>query len=135
MSVPSTEVLAAHQLRCAALRDDHAKELASHIVREKTLAILREDRRHEAPFDHVHVQEPAEEKVVVELLAELTLAADCVERHQERRLEQPLGPDRGPPDLRIHRAEHRREIAQRGVSKLLGWLEAGGRLVRGPPET
>ena len=113
------EVLTAHKLRRARLRDDHPKELAGDIVREKTLAILREDRRNEALLDHVHVHEPAKEQVVVELLAELALAADRVERHQQRRLQQPLGRDRRPPELGIHRAEGRGELGQRRVSKLL----------------
>lgn len=97
----------------------YAKELASDVVREKALAVLREDRRNEALLDHVHVHEPAEEQVVVELLAELTLASDRVESHQQRRLEQSLGRDGRSPDLGIHRAEHGRELAERGVRQLL----------------
>ena len=60
----------------------------------------------------VHVQEPAEQQVVVELLAEQPLRAHRVQRDQQRRLEQPLGRDRGAADRCVHRIElsaHRRE--------------------------
>ena len=66
-------------------------------------------RRVEARLDHVHVEEPAEQQVVVELLAEQPLASHGVQRHQQRRLQQPLGRDRRPPHAAVHRVEHRRQ--------------------------
>jgi hypothetical protein len=113
------EVLAAHQLRGSRLRDHGAEELAGDVVRQESVAIFREDRRDEALLDHVHVEEPTKEQVVVELLAELPLAPHRVERHQQRRLEQPLRRDRRTPRPRVHRVEHRGQARERLVRQLL----------------
>ena len=61
------------------------------------------------------VQEPFEEQVVTQALAELALAADRVEGHQQARLEQVLGRDRGPAPLRVHGVEDRAQLGQRRV--------------------
>src|SRR4051812_6740702 len=91
MSVPSTE-------KCSRLTKPAAfacptfrtKELPGHVVRDETIAILREHRRIEARLLHVHVEEPTKQKVVVALLAELPLAPHRVERDQKHRLQQTL---------------------------------------------
>src|SRR5262249_36841630 len=57
--------------------------------------------------DHVHVQEPAKQQVVTELLAQQPLAAHRVECHQHHRLEQPLGWNRRTTNRAVHRVEGR----------------------------
>src|SRR5262252_3630583 len=81
--------------------------------------VLRECTRIEPPLRHVHVQEPAKEKVVVELLAEETLAAHRVEGHQQRRLEQSFGRDGRPAHLRVHPIECNCEVRQCHIDELL----------------
>ena len=74
----------------------------------------------------VQIQEPAEQKVVIQLLAKHPLTAHRVQRHQERGFQQPLRRNRGSPHITIHLLEQRREffehyISQRLIS-LIGWL-------------
>jgi hypothetical protein len=79
------EVVGAHQPRLVSLLDDGPQELARRVVNDQPVAVVREDRRHEARLAHVHVEQPAEEQVVVELLAELPLAAHRVQRDLQLR--------------------------------------------------
>jgi hypothetical protein len=102
------EVVGAHQLRPASMIDDRPQKLPGRVVDQQAVAVVSEDRRHEALFDHVHVEEPAEEQVVVELLAELSLAANRVQRDQQHRRKKPLWRDRGPTALRVHGVQDRR---------------------------
>ena len=96
------EVLAAHEALSPGALDDRAEEVRRDLVLEQALAVEREDRPVEDLLGHVHVEKPAVEQVVAELLAEHPLAPDTVERHQHARLQEPLGRDRGPSG----RAEH-----------------------------
>src|SRR5262252_1307909 len=108
------------QKPCTASLLDHASEETLGDVRlDKTLPVLRECTRIEPPLRHVHVQEPAKEKVVVELLAEETLAAHRVEGHQQRRLEQSFGRDGRPAHLRVHPIECNCEVRQCHIDELL----------------
>ena len=112
ISVPSTvKCSSAHQAaRRRAWLDDRARRTAAATSCSSSRSrFLREHGRVEARLGHVHVEEPAKQQVVVELLAELPLAAHRVQRHQQRRLQQPLGRDRRPPACRVHRVERRRE--------------------------
>ena len=113
------EVVVAHQPRRAGLCDDGQEELACHLVRDQPVAVLGENGRNEALFDHVHVEEPPEQQVVVELLAEEPLAAHGVERHQQHRFQKTLRRNRRPTVRRVHRVEHRRQLRQRPVGQLL----------------
>src|SRR6267143_2054351 len=89
------------------------------MVLHQPLPIFRERFLHEALLVQIHVEEPAEQQVVVELLAEERLAPHRVERHQQRRLEQPLRRNRGPTDRAVHLVEHSRQLPQRRVRQLL----------------
>lgn len=101
-------------------RLDHgAKELPGRVARHEPIPILREDRRIEARLLHIHIEEPAKHEVVVELLAELPLAAHRVQRDEQHRFEQPLGRDRGSPHRRVHLVEHGRQLRERCVRQLL----------------
>src|SRR5512133_3844410 len=113
------EVLVAHEAGAASRLHDLGEELRRHFMFEQSLPVPREGRVVEALLDAIHVEEPAEQQVVVELLAEEPLAAHAVERHQQRRLQEPLGRDRGPADFAVHRVERRRERRQRLVGERL----------------
>ena len=82
------------------------------IVLEQAFSVLAEHACVERPLGEVHVEEPAEQHVVAELLAELTLASDRVERHQEHRLQQALWRDRWSAPVRVHALEHGVELMQ-----------------------
>jgi hypothetical protein len=103
------------------------EELLPDFVLQETLAILGEDGRVEARLDRVHVQEPAEQQVVLQLLAERSLRPRRVECDQQGRLQQPLGRDRWTTVLSVHAVEHRREIRERLVSQALDRPQRMGR--------
>jgi hypothetical protein len=84
-------------------------------VFEEPSPVLGEAGGIEGRVLQVEVHEPLEEEVVLQAFAELALAADRVERHQERRLEEVLGRDGGPADDGIHLAEDRREFLEDGL--------------------
>src|SRR5260370_42126382 len=96
------EVFAAHQAKCTGMLNHSSEELARNVVFHKSLAVLRECRVVEAGLNGVHVEKPPKKKVVVQLLAEQTLASDGVEGHQQRRLQEPLRWNRRPAYRAIH---------------------------------
>src|SRR5262245_36744158 len=73
----------------------------------------------EALLVRFHVQEPAEQQVVVELLAKQPLTANRVQRHQQRGLEQSLGRYRRPSHATVHLVENRRQLLEHPVGYLL----------------
>ena len=113
-----------------ALRLGHhlAEEGARYVVGEQALTVLREAGGVERLVCDVEVEEPFEEQVVAQPLAELTLTADRVERDQQARLEQVLGRDRGAPAAAVHRADEWRELRQRRIDDR---LDAADRVVVG----
>src|SRR5208282_452558 len=84
----------------------------------------------EARFVPVQIQEPAEQQVIIQLLAEHSLAAHCIKRHQQRGFQQSLRRDRGPAYLTVHLLEHRREFFERYPSQR---LDQSNRMVGGYP--
>ena len=77
------------------LREEGARD----VVGEQALAVLREAGGVERLVADVEVEEPLEEQVVAQPLAELALAADRIERDQQARLEQVLGRELGTPGM------------------------------------
>jgi hypothetical protein len=71
----------------------------------------------EAGLVHLRIQEPAEQQVVVELLAKQPLAAHRVQRHQQRGFQQPLGRQRRSPHRAVHLIEHRRKFLERSLGQ------------------
>jgi MFS family permease len=72
---------------------DHAAEkLARHFMLQQPLAIGAKAGMVEARLIQLQVQEPAKQKVVVELLAQQPLAAHRMQRHQQGRLQPGLPP-------------------------------------------
>ena len=113
MSVPSTEKCSSDKsaatLGCAKHR---AQELGRDLALEQPVAVLGEHRH--VPHRVVDAQpdEPAEQEIVVQLLHELPLRADRVERLQQQGAQQLLRRDRRPPVQRIELLE----IADSAVS-------------------
>jgi len=107
------EVIAAHQV--GNLSSDREEERRRHVVLHQTRAVLGEGARVEGRLEHVHVEEPAEQQVVLELLAELPLASERVQRDEQRALQQPLRRDRRAAPLGVHRVEVRGQGVQRLV--------------------
>lgn len=76
ISVPSTVKCSWLSKRGCRLLHDAKEELLGDVCFDQSLSVLRERARIEAGLGHVHVEEPAEEQVVVKLLAELALTLD-----------------------------------------------------------
>ena len=111
------EVLVREQVKPARLFHHGAEELARHLVLQQPRAVARKGRVVEARLVGLQVQKPAEQKVVVQLLAQQPLAAYRVQRHQQGRLQQPLGRNRRPSHRAVHRIEPRRQLRQRRVGQ------------------
>jgi hypothetical protein len=87
------------------------KHLLSDFVFKQPLAILSKHGGIEARFEQFHVQEPAEQQVVIEFFTERPLAAHRIQRDQHRRLEQALGWNGGTSDLGVHLVQQRRKLS------------------------
>ncbi len=61
------------------------KELPRHVCFKQPIAVLREHRWNPHRLVHAETDEPAVEQVVVELLHQLPLRADGIERLQQKR--------------------------------------------------
>ncbi len=88
-----------------AVPQEFGHEPLENITLLEPFPVLREARR--APHGIVgsKAHEPAVQKVVIELLHELPLGTDAVERLQKQRAQQLFGRDRGSPLVGIQRAE------------------------------
>ena len=95
------------------------EETARHIRGNQPFAQAAEIRLIEAGALQPHVEKPAKENVVVELLAELPVGSNRVQRDEQLALEQTLGRNRRAADVRIQRIEFRRDGAERSVGQLL----------------
>ena len=109
------EVVVRQQPAAAGLRAHRKEELTRDVVRKQARPVLRERRRIERLVADVQVQEPFEQQVVLQPLAELPLAAHREQRDQQAGLEQVLRWDRRPPDGRVHRPKDRRKLTQHPV--------------------
>src|SRR5262245_35711400 len=96
------KMIIAHQPGPSGLSDYGFKKQSPHLMRHQPLPILAEDRGVKTLFLKLHVQKPAKQKIVTQLLAKLPLAADRVKRDQQQRLQDLLRCHRGPSHLRIH---------------------------------
>src|SRR5215208_639360 len=89
------EVLVRQQFTYLLVVKQLSQELARHIRLEQSVAVLREHTRHPYRLVHPKPHEPTIEQIVVELLHQLTLRADRIERLQQQRPQQPLRSNRG----------------------------------------
>jgi len=106
-------VLVGDQLPGFGFRQHGQEEELGDLVLEEAVAVLGEGGGVKGDVLQVHPQKPLEEQVVLQLLAELALGANRIERHQHARLQELLGRDRGPADLGVHRLESRFQPLQR----------------------
>src|SRR4030066_1920454 len=91
----------------AGFRHHGCQKLPGYLVLKKPFFVLGEARGVKGRIHDIEVQEPLEQQVVLEPLAELALTADRVERNQKTRLEQMLGRYRWTSQLSIHPVEGR----------------------------
>jgi len=82
------------------------------VVLEQPLAVLAEGTVIEDRLIQTHVQNPAEEDVVVQLLTEEPPAPEGEQGDQPRALQQPLRRNRRTPHLAIQLVEDRRQRSQ-----------------------
>src|SRR5499433_717647 len=96
------KMIVAHQPGPSSLSDYGFKKHSPHLVRHQPLTVLAEYRGVNTLFLKLHVQKPAKQKSVTQLLAKLPLAPDRVKRDQQQRLQYLLRCHRGPSHLGIH---------------------------------
>src|SRR6266568_9231683 len=113
------KVLVREQSERLRLRDSLPEELASNLSLQQALAVSTEARMIEARLVQLHVQKPAEQQIVVELLTEQPLAANRIQRHQQRSFEQTLGRNRRTPQHAVDLVKDRRQLSQRQIRHLL----------------
>ena len=90
------------QIGVSCLSNNSIKEEPAHFMLHQSFPVLRKHRGIKALFHHIHVQKPSEQKVVIQLLTKLPLTSHRVKSNQEHGLQNSLGTDRGPANLRIH---------------------------------
>src|SRR6266702_2277664 len=98
------KVLVREQSERVRLRDSLPEELASNFSLQQALAVSTEARMIEARLVQLHVQKPAEQQIVVELLTEQPLAANRIQCHQQRSFERML---LGNSLFQVHYQQHR----------------------------
>jgi hypothetical protein len=125
------EVVLADETGLEGHHHDAVAELLGNVQAVQPLAVDAEDAVIKARLVGGHVQEPAQEHVEGDPLAQRTLRSQRVQAHQHQGLEQPLGRDAGAAALfgrgvrRGERAAHRRQ-------RLVGHpLDGTQRMIRG----
>src|SRR5262249_37125494 len=96
------EMIVAHQLGFSRLSDHGVEKQSPHFVLHQPITILAKHRGIEALFLKLHVQKPAKQQIVAHLLAQLPLAPDRIQRHQQQRLQYLLRCHGGPSHVGIH---------------------------------
>jgi hypothetical protein len=118
----------------ASLEQDGLEEGWGDGVVEQAATVLGEAGVVAGGFTHVAAQEALEEQVVLQPFAELALAANRVEGHQQAAFEQVLGWNRGPALEGVHGVEGRRQAAERELDQgpdAADGMPGGDQLVRG----
>src|SRR5918992_854513 len=100
------EMIIAHQPALSGLFHHRIEKQSSYFMLQQPIAVLAEHRGIETLFLKLHVQKPAKQQIVAQLLAKLPLAPHRVQRDQQQRLQNPLGGYRWPSDLGIHPVKH-----------------------------
>ena len=99
------EVLLGQQPTAIGQAQHLGKEAFHHLMRQQPVAILRERRVVPDRIIERHADEPAEQQVVAQLLAQLPLAADRVEHLQQQGANQLLRGDRVPAGVSVNLVE------------------------------
>lgn len=90
-------MIVAEQVGLPRLVDHGIEKQSPHFMFHQALAVLAKHRRIETLFLYLHVQKPAKQQVITQLLAELPLASDRIQRDEQQRFENPLGAIDGRP--------------------------------------
>jgi hypothetical protein len=109
------EVLVGEQALTVRMDQDGVEEGGRNIAVEQPIAVL--GKRGGRPHGVVHAEphEPAKQQVVVQLLPQLPLTPDRVQRLEQQRPEQLLRRNRRTPEIDIQRPEPRREALERPI--------------------
>src|SRR5262249_25377749 len=95
------EMLVRQQPTQLRMLHERGQKLPRHVCFKQPIAVLREHPRNPYRLVHAETNEPAVEQVVVELLHQLPLRADGIERLQQERPQQSLRRDRRPAAVRV----------------------------------
>ena len=109
------EVLVGEQALLLGLRADRLEEGLGDVPGEEPIPVLGEHGRVPDRLVQVEADEPTEQEIVVELLHELPLAPDAVERLEQQGAEELLRRDRGPAGVGVQQGEARRQLLQGAV--------------------
>src|SRR6516165_1894519 len=130
------QVLRGEQTFLASELHDRIEEALRQVLVHQSLAQAREVRLVEPRVLQTHVQEPAEQNVVVEHLAEQPVRAHRVQCDQQLPLQQPLRRNRGPASLGVKRVELTRQLLQHSIGvcldatqRVIAWYSRLGREV------
>jgi hypothetical protein len=115
MSVPSTEKCSSDSSRPA-----RASSSLGNVAAQQPLPILREHGHIPHLVVHAQSDEPAEEKIVLELLHQQPLAAHRVENLKQERAKQLLRGNRRSARLGVELGEPSRELPQHLVGSRIG---------------
>ena len=109
------EVLVRQERLDLGLRQHGAQELGRDLAFEQPVAVLGEHRHVPDRIVDPKPDEPAEQQIVVELLHQLALRSDRVERLQQQRPQQLLRRDRGPTAEGVKLLKVRRQRCKRSI--------------------
>ena len=109
------------------------EQLLAHTVPKQPRTVLGEDGRVEAALHQAHVQEPPEQKVVLQFLPEGPLTADRVQSDKHRGLHQALRSYAGPAYVGVHAVELGRQPCQRLIGQGLDGAKRNGPVGHAPP--
>ena len=114
-----TEVLVAQHVQSIGLEHYCVEELATDAVAQQPRAVLGKRAVIEAGLEEIHIQEPAKQQVVGQLLAESPLAPNGVQADQQAGFEQPFGWNGGTTLTvgGVHLIEQRRKLHQGSVGE------------------
>ena len=107
--------------------NDGVKEFDRRLVADQPLAVFAEGARIERGLLEAHVEKPAKQDVVGELLAKEAVGPHRIKRNEKRGLQKPLRRDRGPAGVAIHRREG---MTQRGQSLIGVKLDGAQGMIR-----
>jgi hypothetical protein len=124
------EVIIRQQRRHLPVREDRLQELLGNVGFQQPVAVLGVGRMIPDRVVDAEPDKPAKQQIVIELLHQLALGPDRVERLDQRAAQQSLGCDRGPAEGRVHRRELGIERDQHLVDDLADYAQ---RVVRRHP--
>ena len=105
-------MLVGEQVQLARFAHHRVEEAPCHLTLEQAFAQAREVRLIESALLQTHVQEPAEQNVVIELFHQQALTPNRVEQLQQLGAQEALGRNRRAAMPRVERVEFTRHLPQ-----------------------